>query len=70
MDDRFEVYNTAIEKDNVWFSDISKIISGDVNLFELVEEYCSKNPNIEKSFIFNKIESLRQIIKKQSKTIF
>jgi uncharacterized protein with ParB-like and HNH nuclease domain len=65
IEDKFEVFNTAIAKDKSWIPDISEIITGDVDVFGLVEDYCSKNDGIDRKTIFNKIESLRQIIKKQ-----
>ncbi|MCF6148966.1 MAG: DUF262 domain-containing protein [Candidatus Kuenenia sp.] len=63
--ERFEVFNTAIAKDHSWIPDISKILSGDVDVFGLVEDYCNKNEGTDRKTIFNKIEHLRQIIKKQ-----
>ena len=65
IDEKFEVFNTAIEKDKTWLPDISKIISGDTDIFELVEDYCSKNQEVERKKIFNKIQNLSQITKKQ-----
>ncbi|MFC1786844.1 DUF262 domain-containing protein [Halobacteriota archaeon] len=65
LEEKFEVLNTAIERDSSWLSDISKITSGDVDVFNLVETYCSKNENIDRKFIFDKIEYLRKITQKQ-----
>jgi len=48
----FEVLNPAIEKDNAWLPDISKIITGEIDILGLIKEYCSNNPDIdEKLFI-------------------
>lgn len=65
LEDKFEVFNTAIQRDHRWLPDISKIITGDVDVFELVESYCSKNEGVDRKYIYTKIESLRQITKKQ-----
>ncbi|MDP3025066.1 MAG: DUF262 domain-containing protein [candidate division Zixibacteria bacterium] len=64
-EEKFEVFNPAIEKDNSWLPDISKIIGGDVNILELVDDYCTKNRDIDRNSFYQKIESLRQITKKQ-----
>ena len=65
LEEKFEVLNTAIERDSSWLPDISKITSGDVDVFNLVETYCAKNENIDRKFIFDKIEYLRKITQKQ-----
>ena len=65
LNERFEVLNTAIAKDVSWLPDIAAIISGDVSLFGLVEEYCGKNPGVERNLLFRRIENLRNITKKQ-----
>ncbi|WP_245534698.1 GmrSD restriction endonuclease domain-containing protein [Spirochaeta africana] len=64
VEERFEVFNTAISKDKEWIHDISAIISGQTNLFTMVREYCEKNPSADETLIGNAIESLRGIIKK------
>ena len=64
-EEKFEVLNPAIERDASWLSDISKIISGDINILELVEEYCGKNPTVDRNDFYKKLEALRQITKKQ-----
>ncbi|MBM4166959.1 MAG: DUF262 domain-containing protein, partial [Ignavibacteria bacterium] len=65
IEEKFEVYNTAIAKNPSWISDISQVISGEISAFKLVENYCNKNENISQEFIFQKIEALRSILKKQ-----
>ena len=65
LEEKFEVYNMAIERDVRWLPDISKIITGDADVFELVESYCSKNEGVDRKLIYGKIEALRQIPKKQ-----
>lgn len=65
LTETFEVFNTAIQKDSSWLPDISKIISGEVDVFDLVEKYCALNNNTDRKYIYSKIESLRKIIQKQ-----
>jgi uncharacterized protein with ParB-like and HNH nuclease domain len=52
IEEKFEVLNTAIERDSSWLPDISKIISGDVDVLDLLDNYCSKNENVDRSFIY------------------
>lgn len=65
LEERFEVLNPAIEKDVQWIPDISKIVRGDVGILQLVGDYCSKNPEVDKNIFCNKIELLRNVIKRQ-----
>ena len=65
IEEKFEVLNPAIQKDSAWIPDISKIIEGDINVFELVDEYCAKNKGVDRNAFYKTIESLRQITKKQ-----
>ena len=65
LEEKFEVLNTAIERDSSWLPDISKIISGDVDVLDLLDNYCSKNENVDRSIIYKKIEYLRKITQKQ-----
>ncbi|GEK89121.1 hypothetical protein SAMN04488100_10771 [Alkalibacterium putridalgicola] len=58
----FEVSNPAIRKDKRWIPDISFIFSERFNLFDYVEEYCEKNPEIGRnqlSKILHKLESIK-----------
>lgn len=64
-EEKFEVLNPAIEKDPCWISDISKIISGNTNILELVDEYCKKNKDIDRNTFYKRLETLMQITKKQ-----
>lgn len=65
IEERFEVYNPAIEKDNSWFKDISVLIDNKTNLFNVVNEYIQKNEGYEQSEIFEKLQKLRNIINNQ-----
>lgn len=65
IEDKFEVLNPALEKDSKWLPDISKIVSGGVNILELVDEYCAKNEGVERNSFYNKIQLLTKITQKQ-----
>lgn len=56
---RFEVTNTAIEKDPAWIPDISAIFNQSTALFDYVREYCVRNPGTREDEIFRSIEMLR-----------
>lgn len=65
IEERFEVFNTAIEKDSKWLTDISVIFNPSTNLFTLVNDYCSKNTDISQELIFNRFDLLKKLITKQ-----
>ena len=65
LEERFEVLNPAIQKNHNWLPDISKIINGEVNILELVDEYCLKNPTVDRNTFYKKINKLCNITKKQ-----
>lgn len=65
LEEKFEVFNTAIERDKSWIPDISKIYSEDVSILGLVNEYCHNNPGINSDLIHRRVESLRNIVNKQ-----
>ena len=61
---QFEVSNPAIEKDMSWLSDIAEVFNSP-SLFNLVTNYCQKNPNTTNDDVFSSIESLRGIVNNQ-----
>jgi hypothetical protein len=65
VEDKFEVSNPAIQKDVAWIDDISKVFSPEADIYDLVEDYCSKNANAERKEIYKKIQTLQQISSKQ-----
>jgi hypothetical protein len=65
LEEKFEVLNNAIKKDSAWIPDISKVLGGDIDVFDLVESYCEKNEGVDRKFVFKRIERLRNIPKKQ-----
>ncbi|MFQ5630564.1 MAG: DUF262 domain-containing protein, partial [bacterium] len=62
LERRFEVSNPAISKDRVWIPDMASVLSADISVLRLVEDYCTKNENANKEYVFKSIESLRAIV--------
>lgn len=65
IEERFEVFNPAIAKDVTWIADIADVISGKINILEMVDDYLSKNKSLERNDLYKRIENLTSIIKKQ-----
>ncbi len=49
IDERFEVYNSAIAKDPEWISDIAPIINGEIDTLEFVDDYLKKNTCLDRN---------------------
>ncbi len=65
LSQRFEVFNTAIQKDSSWIQDIAPIITGEERISKIVKEYCIKNPNTLQEVVEDSLENLKSILKKQ-----
>jgi hypothetical protein len=63
--EEFFTLTPAIEKDKTWISDISKLMNKEGGLFEDVNHYCEKNPEVDRKIIEKNIEKLLQIKSKQ-----
>ena len=59
---KFEVLNPAIEKDKTWMPDISAVVSPEVKVIKLVNEYCAKNSGADPDDIYESVELLRGIV--------
>ena len=62
IEKKFEVTNPAIKKDKTWIANIADILSQDVSLLKVVNEYCDKNEGSNQDEIFKSIELLRGIV--------
>jgi len=62
---RFEVTNPAIENNASWVSDIAVAFDPRTNLFDLVSDYCAKNPSTTQQDVFRSLELLRGITNNQ-----
>lgn len=61
IEQRFEVLNSAIQKDSLWIPDITNIFTDTFDSFEFVHSYCAKHPNTEPKAINRSITDLIQI---------
>lgn len=59
---KFEVSNPAIRKDVTWIPDISEIISPEVKMLKLVQDYCQLNENSNQDEIYTNLELLKSIV--------
>lgn len=65
MEERFEVLNTAIQKDPAWIDDISPIVTGEERVSNAVRAYCESNPTAQQEFVEDALENLKSLVKKQ-----
>ena len=65
VDERFEVQNPAILKDNKWIPDIHPIITGEIKVLYLLRDYLKNNPECIEDTIYNALNNLTNIVKKQ-----
>jgi hypothetical protein len=63
--ERFEVTNPAIKKDKTWFSDIAPIISGEMKSHKVARDYLSLNPDADEDLVYERLDRLTDIVKKQ-----
>jgi len=63
--ERFEVYNSAIAKDKEWIPDIAPIINGEVKILSYVDSYIKQNEDISRDDLYDRIDRLAQIKKRQ-----
>jgi len=62
---KFEVSNPAIEKDNDWIPDISKLFTKEMNLLTFVDDYCKRNVEADRNTVYEALERLDKITTKQ-----
>lgn len=65
VEQRFEVFNTAIQKDTSWIQDISPIVTGEERVSKVVKTYCENNPNAIQEQVEDALENLKSLVKKQ-----
>ncbi len=65
QNEKFEVCNPAIEKDDAWIKDISPLFTGEEGIMRTVKKYVAKNQNYKEEDLENRFEMLKQIIHKQ-----
>jgi len=65
IEEKFEVWNTAIEKDPSWIPDISKVLNPHVSLLGLIKSYCQTNPQVSEDKVSLTLERLKGITANQ-----
>ncbi len=65
VNQQFEVSNPAIAKDGAWVPDIADIFNHNTSIYQLVTDYCARNPDTTPDQIHRSIELLRGITSNQ-----
>lgn len=60
--EKFEVLNSAIQKDSAWIPDIAELFSPDAKFFQITKAYTLANPDADEDAIFDTFGRLHQII--------
>jgi len=63
--EKFEVANPAIDKNKAWFNDIAPIISGETKSHNAARQYLEANPEVDEDLIYERLDSLTDMVKKQ-----
>ncbi len=66
IEEKFEVCNSAIEKDKRWIDNISPLFNSDSSLFNIVKKYVEENPETNEESIW---KTLNQLVSVKSKQI-
>ncbi len=61
----FDVSNPAIAKDPLWIPDIAVVFDPQTSLYDLVTEYCGRNPETSQQTISKSLEALKGITSNQ-----
>ncbi|MBK6291698.1 MAG: DUF262 domain-containing protein [Ignavibacteria bacterium] len=61
MEEKFETLNPAIERNSLWINDISEVMAPGFNALEFLENYCLKNPDLDRNVVFQRINGVQQI---------
>ena len=65
LDERFEVANTAIDNDRAWITDIGPVIRGETKTHKVVRQYLDANPDADEDLLYDRLDKLTDILKKQ-----
>jgi hypothetical protein len=63
--EKFEVANPAIDKDSSWLHDIAPIINGTQKSHKVARDYLSANPGADEDLVYERLDKLTDIVKKQ-----
>lgn len=65
IDERFEVTNPAITKDKTWLPDIAPLVSRELQTHKVAREYIKANPEVDEDLVYERLDKLCDIVKKQ-----
>lgn len=65
LEEKFEVANTAIERDAAWFADISAILHPESSPISIIHEYCARNAAAEERKVESSLQRLNLVMSKQ-----
>lgn len=60
-EERFEVHNPAIARDNAWIDDVAKVFMPEASLTLLTDAYTEKNPGTDRNAVSLILEKLRKV---------
>lgn len=58
LKEQFEVFNMAIKNDSEWIPDIAQIFKGEIDQYDLVDDYLERNPEADKQQVRRAITGL------------
>src|SRR5699024_1047248 len=61
LEEKFEVQNSAIQKDKKWIPDISILFDTEFSSYTFVQDYCTKNPEVTPEKLHATIQQLINI---------
>jgi hypothetical protein len=62
QEERFEVANPAIQKDNAWLGDVAEVFAPESSLMDLTDNYTQRNPSADRGKVSRVLENLRKIL--------
>lgn len=65
VEQRFEVFNKAIEKDSNWFPDVAEAFKPEFKTFKFVAQYCATHPDADEEKVFEGMDLLTSITSNQ-----
>jgi hypothetical protein len=65
LEERFEVFNPALQKDPAWVADISVLFGPDADLVESIDTYCTANPSADRKQVGKVLQKLLKLVNNQ-----
>lgn len=61
QEEKFEVSNSAIQKNPTWLPDVADLFSPEAKLLQITKNYVAANPGVDENTLFGVLEKLRKI---------